>query len=55
MLADRNVSVPASEIRKIFNMIIGRTDVFDQFQITFKQAEGLIIFEKEPFGKGHKP
>ena len=29
MLADRNVSVPASEIRKIFNMIVGRTDVFD--------------------------
>ena len=29
MLADRNVSVPGSEIRKIFNMIIGRTDVFD--------------------------
>ena len=29
MLADRNVDVPASEIRKIFNKIIGRTDVFD--------------------------
>lgn len=29
MLADRNVSVPGSEIRKIFNMIIGRTDVVD--------------------------
>lgn len=29
MLADRNVSVPGSEIRKIFNMIVGRTDVFD--------------------------
>ena len=29
MLADRNVSVPASEIRKIFNMIVGRTDVVD--------------------------
>jgi aspartate/methionine/tyrosine aminotransferase len=29
MLAERNVSVPASEIRKIFNMIIGRTDVVD--------------------------
>jgi len=29
LLADRNVSVPSSEIRKIFNMIIGRTDVFD--------------------------
>lgn len=29
MLAKRNVDVPASEIRKIFNKIIGRTDVFD--------------------------
>ena len=29
MLADRNVDVPASEIRKIYNGIIGRTDVFD--------------------------
>ncbi|MFW9890800.1 MAG: pyridoxal phosphate-dependent aminotransferase [Candidatus Thorarchaeota archaeon] len=29
MLAERNVDVPASEIRKIFNKIIGRTDVFD--------------------------
>ncbi|TFG28241.1 pyridoxal phosphate-dependent aminotransferase [Candidatus Thorarchaeota archaeon] len=29
MLADRNVSVPGSEIRKIFNMVVGRTDVFD--------------------------
>lgn len=29
MLAERNISVPASEIRKIFNMITGRTDVFD--------------------------
>lgn len=29
MLADRNVDVPASEIRKIFNKIIGRTDVVD--------------------------
>ncbi len=29
MLADRNVSVPGSEIREIFNMVIGRTDVVD--------------------------
>jgi aspartate/methionine/tyrosine aminotransferase len=29
LLAERNVDVPASEIRKIFNKIIGRTDVFD--------------------------
>ena len=29
MLADRNVDVPGSEIRKIYNGIIGRTDVFD--------------------------
>lgn len=29
MLADRNVDVPASEIRKIYNMTFGRTDVFD--------------------------
>ena len=29
MLAERNVDVPASEIRKIYNNIIGRTDVFD--------------------------
>jgi aspartate/methionine/tyrosine aminotransferase len=29
MLAERNVDVPASEIRKIYNKIIGRTDVFD--------------------------
>ncbi len=29
MLAERNIDVPASEIRKIFNKIIGRTDVFD--------------------------
>ncbi|MFW9980626.1 MAG: pyridoxal phosphate-dependent aminotransferase [Candidatus Thorarchaeota archaeon] len=29
MLAERNVDVPASEIRKIFNKIVGRTDVFD--------------------------
>ncbi len=29
LLAERNISVPASEIRKIFNMITGRTDVFD--------------------------
>jgi aspartate/methionine/tyrosine aminotransferase len=29
LLAKRNVSVPGSEIRKIFNMIIGRTDVVD--------------------------
>ncbi|TFH09345.1 MAG: pyridoxal phosphate-dependent aminotransferase [Candidatus Thorarchaeota archaeon] len=29
MLANRNVSVPGSEIRKIFNMVIGRTDIFD--------------------------
>ena len=29
MLAERNVEVPASEIRKIYNKIIGRTDVFD--------------------------
>ncbi|MFW9850261.1 MAG: pyridoxal phosphate-dependent aminotransferase [Candidatus Thorarchaeota archaeon] len=29
LLADRNEYVPASEIRKIFNMIVGRTDVID--------------------------
>ncbi|MHA2396234.1 MAG: pyridoxal phosphate-dependent aminotransferase [Candidatus Thorarchaeota archaeon] len=29
MLAERNVDVPASEIRLVFNKIIGRTDVFD--------------------------
>jgi len=29
LLAERNVDVPASEIRKIFNKIIGRTDVYD--------------------------
>lgn len=29
MLAERNVSVPASEIREIYNMIAGRNDVFD--------------------------
>ncbi|MHA1908531.1 MAG: pyridoxal phosphate-dependent aminotransferase [Candidatus Thorarchaeota archaeon] len=29
MLAYRNQDVPASEIRKIFNMIVGRTDVLD--------------------------
>ena len=29
MLAERNVDVPASEIRKVYNNIIGRTDVFD--------------------------
>ncbi|MBY8996543.1 MAG: pyridoxal phosphate-dependent aminotransferase [Candidatus Thorarchaeota archaeon] len=29
MLAERNIDVPASEIRKIFNKIIGRTDVYD--------------------------
>ncbi len=29
MLADRNQDVPASEIRLIFNMIVGRTDVLD--------------------------
>ena len=29
MLAERNVNVPASEIRLIYNKIIGRTDVFD--------------------------
>lgn len=29
MLAKRNVSVPSSEIRKIFNMIVGRSDVID--------------------------
>ncbi|MFW9908717.1 MAG: pyridoxal phosphate-dependent aminotransferase [Candidatus Thorarchaeota archaeon] len=29
MLAERNKYVPASEIRKIYNMIIGRKDVFD--------------------------
>lgn len=29
LLADRNVYVPASEIRKIYNMVFGRTDVFD--------------------------
>jgi aspartate/methionine/tyrosine aminotransferase len=29
LLAERNVDVPASEIRKIFNKIVGRTDVFD--------------------------
>ena len=29
MLAERNVDVPPSEIRKIFNKIIGRTDIFD--------------------------
>jgi len=29
MLAERNVDVPASEIRKIFNKIVGRTDVLD--------------------------
>ncbi|MHA2024580.1 MAG: pyridoxal phosphate-dependent aminotransferase [Candidatus Thorarchaeota archaeon] len=29
MLAERNVDVPASEIRKIFNKIVGRNDVFD--------------------------
>lgn len=29
MLAERNVSVPASEIREIFNMIIGRTNIYD--------------------------
>jgi len=29
LLANRNVSVPGSQIREIFNMVIGRTDVFD--------------------------
>jgi len=29
VLADRNAYVPGSEIRKIYNMVIGRTDVFD--------------------------
>ncbi len=29
MLAERNKNVPASEIRKVFNKIIGRTDVLD--------------------------
>ena len=29
MLAERNVDVPGSEIRKIYNKIIGRTDIFD--------------------------
>lgn len=29
MLADRNAYVPGSEIRKIYNTVIGRTDVFD--------------------------
>jgi len=29
LLAERNISVPASEIRKIFNMIIGRTNIYD--------------------------
>jgi aspartate/methionine/tyrosine aminotransferase len=29
LLAERNVYVPASEIRKIYNMVFGRTDVFD--------------------------
>ena len=29
LLAERNVDVPPSEVRKIFNKIIGRTDVFD--------------------------
>jgi aspartate/methionine/tyrosine aminotransferase len=29
LLAKRNIDVPASEIRKIFNIIIGRTDVLD--------------------------
>jgi aminotransferase len=29
LLADRNAYVPGSEIRKIYNMVIGRTDVFD--------------------------
>lgn len=29
MLAQRNVDVPPSEIRKIFNKIVGRTDIFD--------------------------
>jgi aspartate/methionine/tyrosine aminotransferase len=29
MLAERNIDVPASEIRKVYNNIIGRTDVFD--------------------------
>ncbi|MGQ4912250.1 MAG: pyridoxal phosphate-dependent aminotransferase [Candidatus Thorarchaeota archaeon] len=29
MLADRTSDVPASEIRKIFNMIIGRSDILD--------------------------
>ncbi len=29
MLADRNAYVPGSEIRKIYNMVIGRKDVFD--------------------------
>lgn len=29
LLAERNVDVPPSEIRKIFNKIIGRTDIFD--------------------------
>jgi aspartate/methionine/tyrosine aminotransferase len=29
MLAARNIDVPASEIRKIYNKIIGRKDVFD--------------------------
>jgi aspartate/methionine/tyrosine aminotransferase len=29
LLADRNAYVPGSEIRKIYNMVFGRTDVFD--------------------------
>ncbi len=29
MLAERNVDIPASEVREIYNKIIGRTDVFD--------------------------
>ncbi|MFX1561309.1 MAG: pyridoxal phosphate-dependent aminotransferase, partial [Promethearchaeota archaeon] len=29
MLAERNLDVPASQVREIYNKIIGRTDVFD--------------------------
>jgi hypothetical protein len=34
-------------IRENSQPLLGRTDVFDQFTITFKQTEGKIIFEEK--------
>jgi aspartate/methionine/tyrosine aminotransferase len=55
LLADRNVYVPASEIRKIYNMVIGRTDVFDMTvgQPDFDTPHHIKVAAKKAIDDGY--